>query len=154
MIMMQTTTSVKHMNIKSWCCKSTLLSMRRSCRLSNWWNWKEQDVPYILEANPHSVLGDFLNGKKLVCDCNECIILDLTKTGINCIVFFLWHMEQLYHFSQIQLLTANLTAGDSNPHLNFQSSKTVKRVPIRFKNTVHSFFTMSRLDLQPTQCPL
>jgi hypothetical protein len=25
-------------------------------------------LPYILESNPHSVFGDFLNGKKLVCD--------------------------------------------------------------------------------------
>jgi hypothetical protein len=23
-------------------------------------------IPYILESNPHSVFGDFLNGKKLV----------------------------------------------------------------------------------------
>jgi len=28
------------------------------------------DIPYILESNPHSVFGDFLNGKKLVCDSN------------------------------------------------------------------------------------
>jgi len=27
-------------------------------------------IPYILESNPHSVFGDFLNGKKLVCDSN------------------------------------------------------------------------------------
>jgi len=27
-------------------------------------------LPYILESNPHSVLGDFLNRKKSVCDCN------------------------------------------------------------------------------------
>jgi len=27
-------------------------------------------LPYILESNPHSVFGDFLNGKKLVCDSN------------------------------------------------------------------------------------
>jgi len=26
------------------------------------------ELPYILESNPHSVFGDFLNGKKLVCD--------------------------------------------------------------------------------------
>jgi len=25
---------------------------------------------YILESNPHSVFGDFLNGKMLVCDSN------------------------------------------------------------------------------------
>ena len=29
-----------------------------------------QHRPYILESNPHSVFGDFLNGKKLVCDSN------------------------------------------------------------------------------------
>jgi len=28
------------------------------------------DIPYILESNPHPVFGDFLNGKKLVCDSN------------------------------------------------------------------------------------
>jgi len=28
-------------------------------------------IPYILESNPHSVFGDFLNGKKLVCDSNR-----------------------------------------------------------------------------------
>jgi hypothetical protein len=27
-------------------------------------------LPYILQSNPHSVFGDFLNGKKLVCDSN------------------------------------------------------------------------------------
>jgi hypothetical protein len=27
-----------------------------------------RELPYILESNPHSVFGDFLNGKKLVCD--------------------------------------------------------------------------------------
>jgi hypothetical protein len=29
-----------------------------------------QHIPYILESNPHSVFGDFLNGKKLVCVSN------------------------------------------------------------------------------------
>jgi len=28
------------------------------------------EVPYIFESNPHSVLGDFLNGKKLVYNPN------------------------------------------------------------------------------------
>jgi hypothetical protein len=28
------------------------------------------NILYILESNPHSVFGDFLNGKKLVCDSN------------------------------------------------------------------------------------
>jgi len=28
------------------------------------------DIPYILESNPHSVFGDFLNGKKLIWDSN------------------------------------------------------------------------------------
>jgi hypothetical protein len=27
-------------------------------------------IPYILESNPHSVFGNFLNGKKLVCGSN------------------------------------------------------------------------------------
>jgi len=27
-------------------------------------------LPYILESNLHSVFGDFLNGKKLVCGSN------------------------------------------------------------------------------------
>jgi hypothetical protein len=30
------------------------------------------------------------------------------KTGINCIVLFLWHIKWLYHFSKFQFLTANL----------------------------------------------
>jgi hypothetical protein len=30
------------------------------------------------------------------------------KAGINCIAFFFWHIQQLYHFSKIQLLTANV----------------------------------------------
>jgi len=28
------------------------------------------EIPYIHESNPHSVFGDFLNGKKLVCGSN------------------------------------------------------------------------------------
>jgi hypothetical protein len=31
------------------------------------WCWC---IPYILQFNPHSVFGDFLNGKKLICDSN------------------------------------------------------------------------------------
>jgi hypothetical protein len=33
------------------------------------WHWPTC-IPYILESNPHSVFGDFLNGKKLVCNSN------------------------------------------------------------------------------------
>jgi hypothetical protein len=34
------------------------------------WCIAQPYIPYILESNPHSVFGDFLNGKKLVCDSN------------------------------------------------------------------------------------
>jgi hypothetical protein len=30
------------------------------------------------------------------------------QNGINCIVLFLWHVQQLYHFPKMWLLTANL----------------------------------------------
>jgi hypothetical protein len=43
-----------------------------SCgKYSKHWAIKDEDyIQYILESNPHSVFGDFLNGKKLVCDSN------------------------------------------------------------------------------------
>jgi hypothetical protein len=28
-------------------------------------------IPYILESNPHSVFGNFLNGKKIVCNSDQ-----------------------------------------------------------------------------------
>jgi hypothetical protein len=34
------------------------------------WCIAQPYILYILESNPHSVFGNFLNGKKLVCDSN------------------------------------------------------------------------------------
>jgi hypothetical protein len=33
-------------------------------------------LPYILESNPHPGFGDYLNGKKLVCDSNPHLFFD------------------------------------------------------------------------------
>jgi hypothetical protein len=38
----------------------------------------QAQLQYILESNPHSVFGDFLNGKKLV-HSSDWIILDVTS---------------------------------------------------------------------------
>jgi hypothetical protein len=48
-----------------------VLECESSGKYSNHWAIKGEDyIPYILESNPHSVFGDFLNGKKLVWDSN------------------------------------------------------------------------------------
>jgi hypothetical protein len=40
------------------------------------------DLPYIVESNPHSVFGDFLNGKKLVRGSNPHLFFNRTlSTG-------------------------------------------------------------------------
>ena len=41
--------------------------MKTLCYILNPVTGLVSEIPYILESNPHSVFGDFLNGENLVC---------------------------------------------------------------------------------------